>query len=168
MNSKSLLEELIARCPGLPKEVVQNHLDSLHDEYFRFFSTETIAEHIIKLHTLTPEKPVKTLVHSENDGKVHCTVLAPDYPSVFSLITGLLGATHFDIVSGSSFTYRKSRTEQQVRTSPYKRRTSSKAAPTGQKRKIIDFFSGTISSEASLRAWQDEMQKLLVDRKSVV
>ena len=161
MSSKPAYEELKSRCPGIPEETVRNHLDNLHEEYFHYFNVETVAEHLIKLNSLSPAQPVQTIVSAAGGGEVQCTVLAADYPSVFSLITGLLGARNFNIVSGSSFTYRKTPAKPGGRDFRYRRRTASRPVPMGEKRKIIDFFTGRINEEASLRVWQGELQALL-------
>ena len=37
--------------------------------------------------------------------QIDCTVIAFDYPGEFSIITGILGATGFNILSGDVFTW---------------------------------------------------------------
>jgi [glutamine synthetase] adenylyltransferase / [glutamine synthetase]-adenylyl-L-tyrosine phosphorylase len=161
MKQKPDYSVVAAKCPGIPEETVKRHFESLHDEYFQYFDPNTVAEHIAKLHSLSADGPVKTIVRIRENGEIECTILAADYPSVFSLITGLLGVKNFNIISGSSFTYRQVRREPPSRYARYNGRTISMKVKLEKKRKIIDFFTGRIADAVSIRVWQAEFETLL-------
>ena len=60
--------------------------------------------HVAALGRLSPLHPVEILLDPRRDETLDCTVLAFDYPSEFSLITGILAGMGFSIVSGEVFT----------------------------------------------------------------
>jgi len=182
MKGPPSFEELAGIVPGLDREIIDFHLRSLDDSYFRFFSLEDIGRHVRLLSGLSPEDPVKTLLREGSGGRIECTVLAKDHPSVFSLITGLLAATGFNIQSGSIFTYAKQnpgdvpaaggdgrtigRPARGVLDSgpkPGYRRGRTAAPPFWKGRKIIDFFTGTLEEPKPPSEWQQEVESFLLE-----
>ncbi len=163
MNRKPDWSTFQTKCPNVPEEIIRLHCDSLSAEYFSYFPTDTVGEHIRKLYTLSEKTPVQTIVRTLGKEKVECTVLAPDYPSVFSFITGLLSAKGFDIISGSSFTYMKQKPNPENKKHLYKRHSSGSNIPMQKRRKIIDYFTGTLSKHESLGVWQEEFKKSLLE-----
>lgn len=157
------LEDLKVKCPAVPEAVVKRHWNSLSDDYFRYFDVEDAAEHIRKIHSISSNKPVTTIVHPLENGELECTILAVDYPSVFSFITGLLSAKGFNIISGSSFTYKKTTPEIQKRSPGYKRRAPLSTVSIEKKRKIIDHFTGKIERFETVGMWQSELEEALQD-----
>src|SRR4030042_5963465 len=85
--------------------LLAEHLSRLDERYFKIFSKEDLDRHFRALASLSPHHPVEVLLDLGKDGTVDCTVLAFDYPSVFSLITGILAGMGFNILSGDVFTY---------------------------------------------------------------
>jgi [glutamine synthetase] adenylyltransferase / [glutamine synthetase]-adenylyl-L-tyrosine phosphorylase len=159
MKNAPAFEELIGIVPGLDRRIVEFHLASLDESYFSFFSLKDIGRHVESLSKLSPEEPVQTLLNESPGGRVECTVLANDHPSVFSLITGLFAATGFNIQSGSIFTYAKQKTPAEPR-SGY-RRGKPAVSPFWKRRKIIDFFTGTLEAAKSAHEWHTEIDALL-------
>ena len=79
------------------------HLARLGERYSRIFSAKEVDRHQTALGRLSPLHPVEILLDPRKDGTLECTVLAFDYPSEFSLITGILAGMGFSIVSGDTF-----------------------------------------------------------------
>ena len=76
----------------------------LGPRYLECFSEPEKAEHAAALPTLSPERPVRTIVRGDPERGLRCTVIAFDYPSEFSYITGVLSSMGFDIEEGDAFT----------------------------------------------------------------
>ena len=126
--------------PGLLEE----HLRRLDDRYTQRFSESEIAEHVRELSRIAPDHPVRAIIRRTRDGRVECTVLAFDYPSVFSLIAGVLSSAGFNTVSGDVFTY-----------------APAAAGAPSQRRLIIDCFTGAIAEAADRGEWETELLEKL-------
>jgi glutamate-ammonia-ligase adenylyltransferase len=87
-------------------------------------------------------------------------VVAYDYPGFFSLITGLLGASGFNVLSGHIFTSRPESSMRTRRPRLYERRMKHKLAAT-PRRYIIDHFSGTLDEDAPSDWLADFRQRLV-------
>jgi hypothetical protein len=87
------------------EQFAHEHLQRLEDRYYELFAPAEVAEHLQAVASLSPERPVELLVRSGRE--IECTVIGFDYPGEFSVITGILGSTGFNILSGSVFTYRQ-------------------------------------------------------------
>ncbi|MCU0595281.1 MAG: glutamate-ammonia-ligase adenylyltransferase [Desulfobacterota bacterium] len=127
------------------------HLARLGERYSRIFSAKDVDRHQTALGRLSPQHPVEILLDPRKDGTLECTVLAFDYPSEFSLITGILAGMGFSVVSGEVFTdegipgiaARRERREKQ---------------DLGKRRRIIDHFSGVVDIALPLETWADELR----------
>ena len=153
---KPQIEQLQSECPKVSREFIENHITRLNDTYFETFTHYEIAEHITALHSISSEKPVVCLFSfNEQNSKAVCTVLSFDYPSLFSLITGVLAGLGFNIESGDVFTYTAPPPEANLTRNwrNHKQTTESKNL---RRRKIIDRFVGTIADDISLSEWQME------------
>lgn len=75
----------------------------------------------------------------QNDPRIEITVIARDYPGLFSTLSGLLSASGFEITLGHVVTTR---------------------AVSGQ-RLIIDTFSGTLAADQDPALWVDELKGTL-------
>ena len=102
---KPSLARLCSLCPQTELELIREHLARLEERYFQYFSEDTVAEHLRVLGRLSSEQPVQTLVQPRERDRLEITVLAFDYPGEFSLITGVLAASGFNIISGEVYTY---------------------------------------------------------------
>ena len=160
---KPTLKQLATHCPDVDEAFLRDYLTRLETRYFRAFDEADRREHVIGLFQLTPEHPVKVILRSKRDGSVGCTVLAFDYPSVFSLITGVLAGSGFDTVSGDIFTYR--RVDGKTTSEDLRRRSLRLAAKTdlAARRRIIDHFSGIVKTALPFNKWVEELERRMVD-----
>jgi glutamate-ammonia-ligase adenylyltransferase len=151
---KPPLSELQNLTPGVDRELVREHLRRLEDRYFELFPAREVAEHLTALARLSPEHPLEVLVRagaSPGSSEVDCTVIAFDYPGEFSIITGILGATGFNILSGDVFTWAQPGRE-----------VGAQAGQAGlHRRRIIDHFSGHIARGEALELWETRLRSLL-------
>jgi glutamate-ammonia-ligase adenylyltransferase len=127
------------------------HVARLGDRYSRIFSAKDVDRHQSVLGRLSPAHPVEILIDPRKDGTLDCTVLAFDYPSEFSLITGILAGMGFSIVSGEVFT------DEGLPQTKAKRKRHDKE-DLGSRRRIIDHFSGVVDTPLPLDTWADELR----------
>ena len=127
------------------------HIARLGERYTRIFSEKDVERHLAALGRLSPLHPVEVLLDPRRDGTLDCTVLAFDYPSEFSLITGILAGMGFSIVSGEVFT------DEGIPQSPIKRERLEKE-DLRKRRRIIDQFSGGVDTPLPLETWGDELR----------
>jgi len=154
---KPTLAELRAQCLDIPAAALNEHLARLDDNYFAVFSLPQIHAHLRALERLGPEHPVEVIFEPGPGGQTACTVLAFDYPAEFSLITGVLSALGFNILSGDVFTYAHAATE----TATPRRRRKASAAVLPKRRKIIDRFCGMVQHHLPPEDWRREFGKSL-------
>jgi hypothetical protein len=121
---KPSLARLRSLCPETEQELIAEHLSRLEYRYFQFFSENRIAEHLRVLGSLSSSVPVQILVHPREKDSLEITVLAFDYPGEFSLITGILAASGFNIISGEVYTYSRHRPASGKRGAPSSRRST--------------------------------------------
>jgi glutamate-ammonia-ligase adenylyltransferase len=170
---KPTFARLSGLCPETEAQIIREHLARLEDRYFEYFPENRVAEHLRALGRLSPEQPIHMLVYPQERNRLEITILAFDYPGEFSLITGLLGASGFNIISGEVYTYSQYRgpSEQESagavraarRSSFASRLRKSRSIRTDplHRRKIIDHFSGTVDSRLSPEMWETRLQKRL-------
>lgn len=156
---KPTIADLQRECPDIPATVLAEHLSRLDDNYFAVFSRPQILRHLQALGRLRQDHPVEVIFEAGAEGQTACTVLAFDYAGEFSLITGLLSALGFNILSGDVFTYARARAEETV--VPRRRTKVSADQALLKRRKIIDRFCGTITHHLPLEDWQREFERQL-------
>ena len=110
------VENLQKSCPNVDPELVQAHVERLDQAYFETFAAGEIGRHLQAVARLGADNPLEVLADFGQGSQLTLTVVAFDYPSEFSLITGVLAAMGFSIDSGQVFTYKPA--------------TPSKASPT--------------------------------------
>ncbi len=152
------LESLVASVPDIDREFVQTHLERLGPRYFERFDQDDIAKHIRLLSSLDQECPVE-LVIEQKDETVVCTVLSYDYVTVFALITGILAATGFEILSGDVFTYKRIYSKHNTAKNNTKKRGWLKDKYKKPRRMIIDCFKGYLDTPLSFEQWQKELKR---------
>ncbi len=171
---KTTEESLRALCPEVEKRLIREHLSRLEDRYFDYFTESQIAEHISNLYSLSSRQPLRLLVRPQPQGRLECTVLAFDYPGEFSLITGILAASGFNINSGEVFTYSEHHPEPAAsrpggRTfSARLRKSRTTASDLLRRRRIIDHFSGSLESSVSLEIWETRLRSRLLEMVSLL
>ena len=148
---KPTLADLRAQCPDIPEPALNEYLARLDENYFAVFSLLQMHAHLRALERLRPEHPVEVIFEPGPEGQTACTVMAFDYPAEFSLITGVLSAMGFDILSGDVFTYAHAQAE-----AAGARRRGSEAHDEVflKRRKIIGRFSGVIRHDLAPADWR--------------
>ncbi len=80
------------------ERLLAEHRERLDERYFKIFSEEDLDRHFRALTRLSPDQPVEVFLDLRKDRTMDCTVLAFDYPSEFSMITGVLAGMGFNIL----------------------------------------------------------------------
>ena len=154
-------EKFKRACPDVDERFLHEHLSRLGHRYFSSFGDEDLYTHVTGLSRLSSEQPVQLLLQAKRDGSVDCTVLAFDYPSEFSIITGILAGMGFNIHSGEVFTYH---TSTHATPRPHHKRKSSfrsRSPDLLKRRRIIDHFSGNLDTPLSFQVWAEECRKIM-------
>ncbi len=157
---ETLYNQLVSSCPEVDFQLIKEHLARAGDDYFNRFSTDEICGHIRALSKLLEDSPVEVLCSISENNTISCTVFSFDKPFVFSLITGVLASTGFNILSGEVFTWSKSK-QKTTRAFVQKRATFRSVSDNPVKRrKIVDYFVGTIPESLDFQQWE----RLLTER----
>ncbi len=145
-------DRYLASLPDIPKDDVSDFLFRLPDRYFEFFDFEVECDHLTRLAQLSTGHPISLLFRQSGEDRVECTILTYNYPFLFSLITGLLSSNGVEIVSGEIFTYSATIPGQATA----KQRVivdRRHLVHSLKRRKVVDFFSGKLTSNISFRKW---------------
>jgi glutamate-ammonia-ligase adenylyltransferase len=132
------------------------HKARLGERYSRIFSAKDVDRHVAALGHLSALDPVEILLDPRKDETLDCTVLAFDYPSEFSLITGILAGMGFSVVSGEVFT------DEGIPQIAAKRERRGKE-DLRKRRRIIDHFSGVVDTPLPLETWSEELRSRMKD-----
>lgn len=175
---KPSVEQLASLCPGVEERLIRQHVERLDDAYFERFDLEQVAEHVRGLAGVSAQQPVNVVVAALDDDRVAVTVLGLDYPSEFSLITGVLSGMGLSIESGDVFTYTSRNGEgQPVGGGPVaigaKRRRLFKgpgrpaaagldAAGGEVRRRIIDHFIGRRELTEPFESWAEQLRRQII------
>ncbi len=147
-------------CPHVDENFLQEHLSRLGHDYFNSFEERQLYQHLNALFRLSSEHPVEVLVEAKSDAEVDCTVLAFDYPSEFSLITGVMTGMGLSVLSGIVFTYKRAISTRLARPLQQRRgRPFTAGLDPLKRRKIIDHFSGMVETSLSFEVWAAELTK---------
>jgi glutamate-ammonia-ligase adenylyltransferase len=150
-------EQLAAACGGLSLAESERYLRQWGERYADVFTVAQAARHRTVLAALTPAQPVEVLTEPGPEGLLACTVLAFDYPALFSLISGLLGAAGLNIVAGDVFT-----SVPALEAAPRPARRIPRAEMKAPRRHIIDHFRCRCEGAASTSAWPEPLREPLV------
>jgi len=151
-------ESLKTSMPEIEEEIIKGHLNRLGDKYFRHFSEKRIRRHIEAISNLSSKHPVELIIDRTREDEIECTVLAFNYPGVFSLITGILAGTGFNVMSGDVYTYATENNGEKKSGVKWKKRSLSSQDITVNRRKIIDYFSGTLINPVYFETWADQLK----------
>ncbi len=154
MPVKPDVAELLEHSSGLDASMAREFLLRLPDRYFEAADIGRIAGDAERLFSLQSTKDYRVDTYELPDDRIGCTVYTGDVPGLFSLLTGLLSASGYDIEEGSIFTY--SRESEEVATPVRGRRNRLIVHIREKPRFIIDRFSGTIRSNLSFNSWKND------------
>jgi glutamate-ammonia-ligase adenylyltransferase len=159
---KPTIDIFRSSCPEVEESFIRDHILRLEKDYFSSFTKKDQDRHLYALSRLTSEHPMELLIDKNRDGSVNLTVLAFDYPAEFSLISGVLAGTGFNIQSGNVFTYKRRADEQEKVSLQGKRLLlRSGAQEILNRRRIIDHFSGMLESPLPFNQWEKEIWQRL-------
>ncbi|MBN1981537.1 MAG: hypothetical protein JW795_08405 [Chitinivibrionales bacterium] len=147
--------------PQVETAFIQEHLNRMAQPYFQRFDFDTIVAHIDRLRMLQSEHPVEFLYRQTGNNLVACTVCAFDNPFVFSLITGILSSTGFNIQSGEVFTW--SRSSEKVSRFQVQQWALLQQVPINalKRRRIVDFFLGEPPEQIDIEQWSTMVRQRL-------
>ena len=99
--------ELSERLKGndLPDILVRDHIGRMEPAYFERYEPEVIRRHIEMISRLGPDNAAEIHVEPLDDSTWRLTVVAFDYLSVISILSGLLASSGLSIRRGDVFTY---------------------------------------------------------------
>ena len=124
-------------------------LARLPERYFHEFGLAAVAEHVGKLCALTNEQPFRIEVEPgppDAPEGVGITVLSFDVEGMLGLLTGILGASGFDIQSGSVYTLAPGAVtaDDNTHARRHGRRRKAQNEPGLPARRIVDRFVGAM------------------------
>jgi [glutamine synthetase] adenylyltransferase / [glutamine synthetase]-adenylyl-L-tyrosine phosphorylase len=157
---KPTLESLKKSMPDINEELLEAHYNRLGSDYFRRFSEDHITRHVQAISRLSQSHPVELIIDRIRDDETECTVLAFDYPGEFSLITGILAGSGFNVMSGDVYTYAQAG-DGGIKPGQRKKFPLSPRVVALHRRKIIDFFSGGLINSLYFEEWADQFKKNL-------
>ena len=159
MAGKPRAADLLNHAPALPRARVEEFLLRLPDRYFAGLEIDQIARDAVNLFTIETSGDYFLAIEALNDERISCIVYAHDVPGLFSLLTGLLSATGFDIESGNIFTFSRD-SEETVSTIGGRRKPRRITHKREKPRYIIDRFAGSVRQGRSFNAWQNDFVAL--------
>jgi len=160
------IEQLQALCPQVDPVVIRHHLDRLEDDYFATFDVEQVADHVRRVAALSSGDPVDVTVEADEHRRVTCVIVGLDYPSEFSLITGLMAGLGLSIDAGNVFTYDRTTpattggASRRLNAARLRRIRKSKPDIL-HRRKIVDRFIGTIDPSVDLDRFVEQLDTQL-------
>ena len=175
---------LVSQLEGVDAAFIDAHLARLGDDYYAEFSLPEVVVQLRELSRLDAARPLAVMAVAAPPDALHCTILAADHPGLFSLITGVLGASGFAIESGAAYTYgaappapaeasraglrQLSRRSAAGHGAAVRRRRARAGPPQPRVRRlIVDRFRGRrVSAEAralSLEAWRQQLERRLLE-----
>ena len=157
---KPAFESLRARAPDVSVALLREHVERLDERYFESFSEADVVAHVRGLSRLTRRRPVEFLAEPTHDGGLDLTVLAFDYPAAFSLITGILASSDFEVLSGDIFTYAPSR-QPDHHPRVWRRLALRRRVAEPRRRRIVDRFAGRLAADVPVEEWIEATREKL-------
>ena len=141
-------------------------LARLPERYFHEFSLAAVAEHVGKLCALTTEQPFQIEMEpgpSDAPEGVGITVLSFDVEGMLGLLTGILGASGFDIQSGSVYTLAPGAGTADDNTQARRRgrRRTAQSEPGLPARRIVDRFVGAVPESEDVHSLRESLADFL-------
>ncbi len=156
--SQSFIDQIKTAQPSLTEEQIRNHLSRLDERYTEIFLPDKIARHLTALQKISDQNPVEVQISAAPGGLTDITVLGSDYPSLFSLITGVFTANGLSISSGEVFTFSKSRQPSARQAFRGRAVWRSFKGNVLSSRKIIDHFHCVLSTQLSVSEWEQKLR----------
>jgi len=160
MTAAELADQLKGN--GLPETLIRDHIGRMEPAYFDRYEPGVIQRHIEMIGRLGPDNAAEVDVEPLDDSTWQLTVVAFDYLSVISILSGLLASGGLSIRRGDVFTYADtepaSEPDRRTHRSPRRRRGRSGYASASKevsssslrsRRKIVDVFLVHAPSEES-------------------
>ncbi|MBT3272226.1 MAG: glutamate-ammonia-ligase adenylyltransferase, partial [Spirochaetales bacterium] len=143
---------------ALSEEYCRDFLNRLPWRYFTERRLEEIHRDAAYLAEVDNGVPFKFHYLVLPDQHIRCTIYAGDFPGIFSLISGLLAASGFNIESGSVCTYARESAEKvsSVRRGHKQRRLVYQFQ---KPRLIIDRFTGKIAQGRDVKSWEQDLSE---------
>ncbi|MBU8913612.1 MAG: glutamate-ammonia-ligase adenylyltransferase [Spirochaetales bacterium] len=141
----------------------------LPEQYFHEFSPATVAEHVGKLCALTAEQPFQIEMDPgppDVPDRVGITVLSFDVEGMLGLLTGILGASGFDIQTGSVYTLARAagtadNNTRARRRGPHGRHRTAQVGAGLPARRIVDRFVGVVPKGEDLQSLRESLTDFL-------
>jgi [protein-PII] uridylyltransferase len=105
LDTKNSLEKYFLKNGYLQKDFI-NYSKKYYSNYWQIFNLSTIIDHF-QIYSKMENEGLKFKVHVFSEAKIEATellVIAPDHHGLFSLISGLVAASGFDVVSAKIIT----------------------------------------------------------------
>lgn len=161
---KASFQQLKSSCPQVPDSDIHDFLNQATQRYTAFFSLNDQCQHLVKLSAISATHPFELILRQADQGRVECTVISFNYPFLFMTLTGILASMGFDVAAGEIFTFRAVPQNLSVRSLLQRRSLGREAVlPAASKRKIVDYFAGTIDTPYSFLKWRTELEERLRD-----
>ncbi len=91
---------------GIKKEVVERYCDNYYKDYWKIFNLQTLINHFYIFKKMVDDKK-KFQIHLSEETDLQATeliVIAPDHHGLFSIISGLVAASGYDVVNAKIIT----------------------------------------------------------------
>ncbi len=139
---------ILKYCNEFDLAEITQYLSGFGERYVSRFFPKEICTHIKLSRLISEESPVKLVIGRDENESIDVTVIALDFPSLFSLITGVLSSLGMNIVEGEIFTQRD-------------------GTP---RRIIVDRFKGILERPVSFIEWKNTLEreiKIVFDKLSM-
>jgi glutamate-ammonia-ligase adenylyltransferase len=146
--------------PELDQRVFDDFCLRLEERYFTVFDLDTHLKHLRGIQAVSQSTSVWVMSEMGSNDRVKTTVIAFDYPGVFSMITGILCSMGMDIRGGEAFTYAEAPpppTKNFLRKSYFNQKEILRL----RRPKIIDVFEGVLPQNDSFDVWSKELESRL-------
>lgn len=161
---RNLHTDLIRRLGAEHGTFIDGFLAALSDSFLESAGSATIAEYTRQALRIPDDIPAFVDVRSDDGEGLIVTIIAPDYPSEFAAITGVLAAAGMDIESGEVYTVER-RGGARLTYRELRRMRSLGSAPPAiaDERVIVDRFRGRLTLSDDPAAWAQRVRARLVE-----
>ncbi|MFW6247671.1 MAG: glutamate-ammonia-ligase adenylyltransferase [bacterium] len=144
----------ISESAGAHDLAPEDALSRLPGRYFSSYDAPTVARHLELICSLSLEEPYALDARRLDEDRLELTIVSIDDPGMLSLLTGILGASGLDILSGDIFTLARRQATAQTRRGIRRAPTAKRYLPT---RRIVDRFVGSLRAGVSASSFFSEL-----------